>query len=241
MQVIPAVDIRGGKCVQLVGGKPGTGKEHGDPVRSSLEWQRRGASWLHVVDLDAAMGEGDGNLEKIEEILEKLSIKVQVGGGIRSVDKALKILGLGAERIIMGTAAFKSPDTVREVVERVGSDKLIVALDVRGGKIAVEGWRETSETDPVEMAKNFEDMGVGGFLFTNIDVEGKMTGLDTKVIKRLTGSVSVPVMVAGGVKSISDVRKAREAGASGLVIGTALYEGKISLEKAMEVVTSEEG
>lgn len=234
MLVIPAVDIKDGKCVQLVGGKPGTGYEYGSPVEAAIRWEDEGARCLHLVDLDAAMGEGD-NLGKVVEILANVSIDVQVSGGIRSVDRGCEILGNGAERIILGTAAFQNPEIVRNLIEKTSSERIMVALDVKEGQIAVEGWKERAENDVIEMARKFEEIGVGGFLFTNVDVEGRMSGLDPEPIKRLVEAVDIPVVAAGGVKSLRDVKKAGEAGASALVIGTALYEDKLTLQDAMEV------
>ncbi len=234
MLIIPAVDIQNGKCVQLVGGELETGNEYGSPVENAIRLEDRGASCLHVVDLDAAMDRED-NFGKIAEILANVSIDVQVSGGIRSPEKGFEILGNGADRIIIGTAAIENPDMVENMVEKAGSDKIMVALDVKDKKIAVEGWKEKAEQDILEMAKKFTDIGVGGFLFTNVDVEGRMAGIDPEPIRELVNHVDSPVIAAGGVKSIRDVKKAKEAGASGLVIGTALYEEKISLEEAMEV------
>lgn len=233
MLIIPSVDIKNGNCVQLVGGQPGTGNEYGDPVEAALKWEAEGAHYLHVVDLDAALGEGD-NLVKVAEILANVTIEVQVSGGIRAVDRGVELLGIGADRVILGTAAFEEPDVLRELVEKSGSERVMVALDVKKGKIAVEGWKERTEEDVVEMAKKFEEIGVGGFLFTNVDVEGSMTGLDPEPIKRLVEVVDTPVIAAGGVSSKEDIKQAKKAGASGLVIGTGLYEGKISLKEAME-------
>lgn len=232
--VIPSVDIRNGKCVQLVGGEPGTGEEYGSPVEAAMEWESKGASYLHVVDLDAAMDEGD-NLGKVAEILANVTIGVQVSGGIRTEDKGFELLGIGADRVILGTAAFEDPDVLRELVEKSGPDRVLVALDVKEGQIAVEGWKEKAEEDVVEMTKKFEEIGVGGYLFTNVDVEGKMSGLDSEPIGELVELVDSPVIAAGGVKSLQDVGKAKEVGASALVIGMALYEEKISLREAMEV------
>ncbi len=234
MLVIPAVDIKEGKCVQLVEGEPGTGGKYGDPVRASLRWEEEGASCLHLVDLDAAMEEGE-NLNKIAEILANVGIEVQVGGGIRGLEKGFELLGIGADRVILGTVAFEDPEIVREFVEKGGTDSVMVAMDIKEGKVMVRGWKEESEKDAIEMAKKFEEIGVGSFLFTNVDIEGQMTGIDVESIKKIVRAVEIPVIVAGGVKSLEDVKKAREAGASGIVIGTALYEGEVSLEEAMEV------
>ncbi|KXB05173.1 1-(5-phosphoribosyl)-5-[(5-phosphoribosylamino)methylideneamino] imidazole-4-carboxamide isomerase [candidate division MSBL1 archaeon SCGC-AAA382A13] len=238
MLIVPAVDIRRGECVQLVGGKPDTGKKYGDPIQTALDWEQKGASCLHIVDLDAAMNEGE-NLGIIEKILNNLSINVQVGGGIRTVDKGVKILNLGADRIILGTAAFEKPNVLKELIKKTSSEKIMVSLDVKKGKITIKGWKKETEGDLIDMAKKFEEMGVGGFLFTNIDAEGKMSGLDTKYVEKLVSDLKSPVFAAGGVKSLEDVKKARETGVAGLVIGTALYEKKISFKKAMEVIKNE--
>lgn len=234
MIVIPAVDIKGGRCVQLVKGEPGTGGEYGDPVRASLRWEGKGASCLHLIDLDAAMEEGE-NLNKIAEILANVTIEVQVGGGIRNLERGFELLGIGADRVILGTVAFENPEIVREFVEKAGSDSVMIAMDIKEEKVMVKGWREESEKDAIEMAGKFDEMDVGSLLFTNVDIEGQMTGIDVESIKKITRAVETPVIVAGGVKSLEDVKKAREAGATGLVIGTALYEGMISLKEALEV------
>lgn len=236
MFVIPAVDIKAGKCVQLVGGEPGTGDEYGDPVRAAIEWEERGAEFLHVIDLDGAMGEED-NLEKIAEILANVNISVQVGGGIRTMDKACELLGIGADRVILGTAALENPDMIKNLVDKTSKESIIVALDVKEGQVASEGWQKKTRMELMDMARKFEEIGVGNLLFTNIDIEGKMSGIDPEPIGELVESVDIPIIASGGVRSLEDVRKAKRAGASALVIGTALYEGKLTLEEAMEVAT----
>lgn len=234
MLVIPSVDIRKGKCVQWVGGEPETGRKYGDPVQAALKWEGEGAMCLHVVDLDAAMGEGE-NLDKVAEILANVATDVQVGGGIRTVDRGFELLGIGASRVILGTVAYEDPDILRELVEKSGSERVMVAMDVKEGQIVIRGWKEKVEADFLETAKKFEAMGVGGFMFTNVDVEGKMAGVDPEAIEELVSAVEPPVIASGGVESLRDVERAKEAGASGLVVGTALYEGKISFREAMEV------
>ena len=234
MLVVPSVDIQGGRCVQLVGGRPGTGKAYGSPVEAAQRWVAEGAGYLHLIDLDAAMGSGD-NFRKVAEVLAGISIGAEVGGGIRSAERACELLGIGADRVILGTAAVKNLQLVRDLVELAGSARVMVALDTKAGKVAIEGWRTRTEMSAVELAKDFERIGVGSILFTSVDVEGSMKGLDVKAIQGLTRAVKVPVFVAGGVASLDDVLLARDAGAAGLVIGMALYEGKFTLKQAMEV------
>jgi len=234
MLVVPSVDILDGECVQLVGGKPGTGKSYGSPIVAAQRWVKEGASYLHIIDLNAAMGAGD-NLDLIRKLLSEVNVKAQVGGGIRSLEKAMNLLRWGADKVIFGTAAIQWPTIVKEAIELVGGERVMVALDVRGGKLSIEGWRTQVEYSIIELAKKFEDMGVGSLLFTNVDVEGKMKGIPTDMIRTILRSVKIPLFVAGGVASLEDVRAVRDAGAAGLVIGRALYEGKIKLKQATEV------
>jgi phosphoribosylformimino-5-aminoimidazole carboxamide ribotide isomerase len=223
----------------MVGGRPGTERVYGTPIEAAQRWVAEGATCLHVVDLDAAMGEGD-NFLCLAELIANVAVDVQVGGGIRSLERANEILGIGASRVILGTAAIRSPELVRQLVGMAGGDRVMVALDSRSGKIAIEGWKKVTEKSVLGIAVNFERMGVGSILFTNVDVEGTMQGLSARDIRELVRSVRVPVFASGGVGSLDDVRVARDAGAAGLVIGMALYEGKFTLKEAMEVAANED-
>ncbi|MBS3815442.1 MAG: 1-(5-phosphoribosyl)-5-[(5-phosphoribosylamino)methylideneamino]imidazole-4-carboxamide isomerase [Hadesarchaea archaeon] len=234
MLIIPAVDIKEGNCVQLVGGETGTGEAYGDPVKAAIDWEDQGAPYLHVIDLDAAMGEGD-NLTKIAEILANLDIGIEVGGGIRSVERGCELLGIGADRIILGTIAFKKPEVLKELTDLTDPSQIIIALDARNGEVVIEGWKEETGKDIVELAKEFEEMKIGGILFTNVDKEGRMSGIDKETIQKLSTNINLPIIAAGGVGSIQDVKDAKEAGAEALVIGTALYEGTVTLKEALEV------
>lgn len=234
MLVIPSVDIRKGKCVQLVGGRPETEKVYGDPVEAAQRWIAEGASYLHVIDLDAAMGTGD-NFNKIAEVLANINVGAQVGGGIRSVERASELLGIGADRVILSTAVIRKPELARELVKLAGGARVMAAVDTRAGRALMEGWVTSTQRFAVELAREFERMGAGSLLFTNVDVEGKMAGVVAGSIRELVQAVKIPVFAAGGAASIEDVRVAREAGAAGLVIGMAFYENKLTLKQAMEV------
>lgn len=231
--VIPSVDIRRGRCVQLVGGRPETERVYGDPVELAQRWISEGAGYLHLVDLDAAMGTGD-NFAKIAEVLANVRAGVQVGGGIRTLERANELLGIGAYRVILGTAAVRNPKLVRELVKLAGGDRVMVALDARSGKVAIKGWKEQTEKSVVELAREFERAGVGALLFTSVDVEGSMRGVAAREIQELVGAVKIPVFASGGVGTLDDVRMSREAGAAGLVVGMALYQSKFTLKQAME-------
>jgi phosphoribosylformimino-5-aminoimidazole carboxamide ribotide isomerase len=234
MLVIPSIDIRRGRCVQLIGGKTESEKVYGDPVEQAQRWVTEGARYLHLVDLDSAMGEGD-NFKKVAEVLAAVDVPVQVGGGIRSIKRACELLGIGAARVIIGTAAVKNPEFARELVALAGGARVVVAVDSKSGRVAVEGWKEKTGKTPLELAKLFEGMGVGGLLFTNVDVEGSMRGIPIENIQKLVGSVSIPIIASGGTGSLEDVRLVKEAGAAGLVVGLALYEKRFSLQQAMKV------
>ncbi|MDI6819913.1 MAG: 1-(5-phosphoribosyl)-5-[(5-phosphoribosylamino)methylideneamino]imidazole-4-carboxamide isomerase [Candidatus Hodarchaeaceae archaeon] len=234
MLVIPSVDIRRGRCVQLVGGRPETERVYGDPVEAAQRWIAEGARYLHLIDLDAAMGTGD-NFNKIAEVLASVNVGVQVGGGIRSAERASELLGIGADRVILSTAMIREPELARELVELAGGARIMAAIDTRAGRAVIEGWATPTQRPAVELAREFERMGVGSLLFTNVDVEGRMAGVAAGAIRELVRAVKIPVFAAGGVASVEDVRTAREAGAAGLVIGMALYEGRLTLRQAMEV------
>lgn len=232
--VIPSVDIRKGRCVQLVGGKPESERVYGSPVEMAQRWVAEGARYLHIIDLDAAMGTGD-NLNFIAEVLANIDVGAQVGGGIRSLERACELLGIGAERVILSTAAIEKPELVQELVELAGSARVMAAVDAKAGRAVIRGWTTPTRWTTVEAAREFERMGVGSLLFTNVDVEGRMAGVDASAIRQVVEAVSIPVFAAGGVATLEDVRRAKEAGAAGLVIGMALYEGRLSLKQAMEV------
>jgi phosphoribosylformimino-5-aminoimidazole carboxamide ribotide isomerase len=236
--VIPSVDILKGRCVQLVGGRPETERVYGDPVEQVQRWVAEGASCLHVIDLDAAMGTGD-NFESVAEVLANVRVGVEVGGGIRTFERANEFLGIGAERVILGTAAVRNPELVRQLVELAGGERVMVALDSRSGRVTIEGWRAQTGKTAIQLAKEFERMGVESLLYTGVDVEGRMCGVPVREIRELTNAVGIPVFASGGVGTLDDVRMAGETGAAGLVVGMALYERKFTLREAMEVAGDE--
>ena len=197
-----------------------------------------GATRLHIIDLDGAFQEEKNNFGLIKDIAEsnwvKGEAKLQVGGGIRSYETAVMLLELGVDRIIFGTAVLKSPHLIERIASEFSSERVMVALDVRKGKVAIDGWRETTRLVAKDAAKEAERTGAGSLLFTNIDVEGLMKGIEPGIIEEFVSSVSIPVVISGGVSSVEDVMRVREAGACGVVIGSALYKGKIDFKEVME-------
>jgi phosphoribosylformimino-5-aminoimidazole carboxamide ribotide isomerase len=234
MEVIPAVDMKDGECVQLVQGNEETAETYGDPVESARRWVEEGAGRLHVVDLDGAIDGERRNAEHVRLIVDETDVSVQVGGGVRSVEDATTIFDAGADRVVMGTAAVENPPLVGRVSEH---GDVVVSLDARDGEVVVEGWKEGAGVSPVEAARRFEDEGASAFLFTNVDDEGLLDGVTVEPVEKLVDAVDVPVIASGGVTTTDDVAALREAGAAGVVIGTAFYEGRMSYDEAKEAAT----
>jgi phosphoribosylformimino-5-aminoimidazole carboxamide ribotide isomerase len=233
----PAVDLCGGKCVQLVGGVPGTEVVALDnPLAQAERWAGEGADHLHIIDLDGAILGKRINGPILSRIVKKLDLFIQVGGGIRTEGDVSSVLDLGVARAILGTAALKDPDMVSRLADRYGREKIMVALDVRKGDVTTEGWQRTLGKKAVELGRLFEEKGAGSILFTNIDVEGQQKGIDLQPTRDLVQALKIPVVAAGGVTSIEDVLALREAGTGGAVAGTAIYTGKLSVRRTLETL-----
>ncbi len=236
MIIIPAVDIKNGKCVQLVQGKPGTEQVViDDPVEVALSWQEKGAKMLHLIDLDGAFGDNRHNQELIKEMVLELSIPIEMGGGIRSKDDATKLFQTGIERVILGTLAMENQDVVTELSEEFGNERIMVALDSKDSQVVVRGWTEkTSKTVP-QMGEIMEEAGAGSILFTNVDFEGLLEGFQVDPLLELLEAVDIPVVYAGGVSSLDDLKILVDTDVYGVVIGSALYRGKIDFEEALKL------
>ena len=236
-EVIPAVDMQDGEVVQLVQGKRGTEKRYGAPTEAARRWIEAGALTLHLVDLDGAFGGERKNAPAVEAVLDAVDgkVAVQLGGGIRTAAEALELLERGVDRVILGTAAVESPEIVRTISDEY-EKSVMVSLDAKGGEVVVSGWTEGTGLDPAEAATRYEKLGAGAILFTNVDVEGQLEGVRTGPVEQVADAVGIPVVASGGVASVKDVRALKEAGASEVVVGTALYEGRFTLEEAIEAV-----
>jgi phosphoribosylformimino-5-aminoimidazole carboxamide ribotide isomerase len=234
MIVIPAVDIKNGKCVQLVQGKPGSEQiVIENPSKVALDWQEQGASLLHVVDLGGALGEAN-NLDVVEEILKEISIPVQMGGGIRSTKEAINLLEMGINRVILGTLAIENPETVQNLSQEYGKERVMVALDSKDSRVVIQGWTKKTNFTAPEMGEIFQDKGAGGILFTNVDHEGLLLGFQMEPLQALLKTVQIPVVYSGGVSSLKDVATLSSTGVYGVVIGSALYKGKIRFQDALK-------
>jgi phosphoribosylformimino-5-aminoimidazole carboxamide ribotide isomerase len=233
-EVVPAVDMQDGQVVQLVGGERGTGTEYGDPVEAAERWVDAGAETLHLVDLDGAFEGERANAPAVEAILAAVDTDVQLGGGIRTVEDATGLLELGVDRVILGTAAVENPDIVAEISDEY-PETVMVSLDAKGGEVVVSGWTEGTGLDPAEAAARYEELGAGAILFTDVDVEGQLEGIRRGPVERVVEAVDIPVVASGGVATLDDVRALKEVGAAAVVVGSALYEGRFTLEEAMAV------
>jgi phosphoribosylformimino-5-aminoimidazole carboxamide ribotide isomerase len=230
--IYPAVDILGGRCVQLVQGKRETATVYGEPLDCARRWIRAGAEALHVINLDGAFGESGANAGLIRELIRETGAFIQLGGGIRSPGDARAWLGLGVDRVILGTLAVREPEAVRALAREAGPGRIMASVDARAGRVVVEGWQEAGG-DYLEWARRFEEMGAGSLLYTNVDVEGLQQGIRTEPVERLLAATGLPVVVAGGISSLGDIGALRGLGAAGVVLGSALYSGKIDLGKAI--------
>ena len=235
MFIIPAVDIKNGKCVQLVQGIPGTEQVViENPEIVAKDWENKGASILHVINLDGAFGNKSKNLEVVEKILDTVSIPVQLGGGIRTVQDAMDLLDIGVEKVILGTMAVENPETVEELSNKYGSNRILVALDSKDSKVVIKGWMEKTEKNASELGVSLQKKGAGGILFTNVDVEGMMSGFDMDPLLELLNAVDIPVIYSGGVTSLMDIENLSKTKTFGVVIGSALYKGKIDFVDALK-------
>jgi len=233
MKIYPAVDILGGRCVQLVQGDRATATDYGDPVIRAIRWLDEGADALHIVNLDGAFGDAESNAAVIKDILSETGAEVQLGGGIRSAGDATGWLEIGVDRVILGTLATKEPDCIRTLAEEFGSSRIMAGVDARDGQVVVRGWEEPAG-DYIEWARRFEALGAGSLLFTNVNVEGLQRGIDPEPVRRLVAATEIAVVASGGVTTPADVHLLADIGVAGIVLGSALYSGKITLREALE-------
>lgn len=235
MILYPAVDIYNGKCVRLTQGKFDQATVYFDnPLDAAKKWADGGAQWLHVVDLNGALEGKPVNLRPIESILTEVNLPIQIGGGIRNEETAEIFLTMGAGRVVIGSAAVSDPDLV-QVLSVKYEDRFAVGLDARDGKIAVRGWSEVVDKEAITLAQEFEGMGLQTIIYTDISRDGTMTGPNFEAIEKMIASVGIPVIASGGISSLEDLKRLKERGAAGAILGRSLYEGKIDLGEALKL------
>jgi phosphoribosylformimino-5-aminoimidazole carboxamide ribotide isomerase len=243
MNIIPAIDIIGGKCVRLSMGDYDRVEEFSDdPVEVARRWQDGGAELIHLVDLEGAKAGRIVNARTIEAIASAVDIRTELGGGIRDLDTIETVLsGLGVDRAILGTVALKHPEIVDEAAKKYG-ERIVVGIDARDGMVATEGWLETSETPAVELAAALDGLGTGGFIYTDISRDGMMQGPNLEAVKQFAEHVKSPVVASGGVTTVEDVARLRELGIpniTGVIIGKALYRGTVTLRDAIRAASGD--
>ena len=230
-QILPAVDIQKGRAVRLYEGDPDQETVYFQrPLEAAHHWVDKGAEWLHVVDLDAALGRGE-NREEIEEIARTVDAKIEVGGGVRSVETARSWLEF-ADRIILGTVAIQEPEVVDALIADYGPDRIVVGIDAKNGQVAVRGWREVTDVAARELAKRVEKQGVRTVIYTDIDRDGTMKGVNPEPVNLMRQAFPHTLIAGGGVGTDRDLELYESLGLDGAVVGRALYEGTITYPRA---------
>jgi phosphoribosylformimino-5-aminoimidazole carboxamide ribotide isomerase len=236
--IIPAIDIIGGHCVRLTQGDYSQKTTYADtPVDVAQRFFDAGVEWIHVVDLDGAKVGKPINTETIRNIVHSVSCKVEVGGGVRSFESISALLDLGVARVVVGTRIVKDPEWANELFNTFG-DQVVAGIDSRDGKVAVSGWLETSTLSALELAQRVEQQGAKRIIVTDIATDGAFTGPNTALLEEISKGVSAPVIASGGVSSMADIEKLMtlsDPGVEGVIVGKAIYEGRLKLEEAIRV------
>ena len=237
MIIYPAIDLRGGKVVRLKEGDPNQQKIFSnDPVATAQQWIDQGARWIHIVNLDGTFATINDNA-RILEAVAKFDVKVQFGGGLRSITDIERAVEQGASRVIIGTAAIEQPELVSEAVARWGSERIAVGLDARDGKVATRGWQHKTELTPLELGKQMVERGVIHALYTDVNRDGLLQGVNVEATAMLARETGMQVIASGGVGSLDDIKRLMSTGViAGAVIGMALYEGRFGLTDALALV-----
>ena len=234
--VYPAIDLRRGRVVRLRQGDPNQEKKYADdPLRATGRWQEAGATWLHVVSLDGALGEGGRENQAALERILTTGLKVQFGGGVRDFAALSWALDLGVCRVVIGTAAVRKPALVDQALRVFGPGRVALGVDAREGQVRTHGWQEAVPVTALELAHKWSARGIRWVIFTDVARDGTGTGLNLQATVQLARSTGLNVIASGGVAGLEDVRRARQAGLSGVIIGRALYEGQVNLQEALLV------
>lgn len=235
MIIYPAIDVKDGRCVRLVQGQFSDVTVYSDnPVEVALRWEKMGAQYLHVVDLDGARTGQPQNTAVVSEMAVKIGIPLQLGGGIRSIEMIEILLCKGIQRVILGTSAVKDPNLVKEAVESF-ENNVAIGIDAREGMVAIEGWAKTSEFTAVGFAKKMEEVGAKTIIYTDISKDGTLAGPNLKAMEEMVKAVGIEVIASGGVSKLEDIKNLKDIGVSGAIIGKALYTGDINLEEAIKI------
>ena len=237
MEVIPAIDLKNGRCVRLFQGDFNQETVFSDdPLATALSWEEQGGHRIHVVDLDGAIQGRPTHLEVITSIVSNLRIPVQVGGGIRDLRSAETWLDAGVDRIVIGTAAVRDPDMVQEICRKFGSERVVVSVDAKEGLVALQGWKEASTTTVFQLASQMAQLGVVRLLYTDIARDGALSGPDFITNERLVIETGLAIQASGGVASVEHIKDLVPTGVDGVIVGRAIYTGGVSLSEAVAAV-----
>ncbi len=241
MEIIPAIDLKDGKCVRLYQGDYSRQTTFSDdPVAVALNWKSQGAYRLHIVDLDGAAGGELRNLQIIEAIVKQVDIPIQLGGGIRNEDTVKKLIDIGMKRIILGTVAIEQPELVINLCRKYG-DSIVVGIDARDGFVATHGWLKDTGVKAVELGEKMANMGVRRILYTDIKRDGTLTEPGYQAIAEMIANSGLPIIAAGGIAALSHLKKLKELGVEGAILGKALYTGNINLSEALAMERDDKG
>lgn len=238
MVILPAIDIKDGNCVRLFRGDYATAEKVAESyLDTALSFERAGAEWIHMVDLDGAKEGRPVNTKIYTDVAEKTNLKVELGGGIRNIETIDEYLKMGISRVILGSAALKNPQLVSDSVEKFGSEKIVVGIDAKDGMVATEGWLETSDVNYIDLANKMISYGVKYFIFTDISKDGTLSGVNAEQLKKLYDGThgDCKIIASGGVHTIEDIRICKEMGLYGTICGKSIYSGSLDLAKAIEL------
>ncbi|MDA0987608.1 MAG: 1-(5-phosphoribosyl)-5-[(5-phosphoribosylamino)methylideneamino]imidazole-4-carboxamide isomerase [Chloroflexi bacterium] len=237
MEVIPSIDLRGGRCVRLYQGDYDKETVYSDdPLSVALRWQEMGAARIHIVDLDGAASGIQANLDVLRRMGSSINVPLQVGGGIRDMSSAENIVDMGVERIVLGTSAVENPSLVEQMCSRFGTDAVVVGVDAKDGLVATRGWRETSSITALSLIRQMTALGVKRFLYTDISRDGTLSEPNFQAYEEIIKECDVALIASGGVSSIEHLEKLADLGVEGAIIGKALYTGDIDLREAISRV-----
>jgi len=237
MEIIPSIDLMQGKVVRLVRGDPNASTVYSDdPVGMAQHWAAAGADALHVVDLDATLGRAEPQTSLILQIAQAVNISVQVGGGIRTGERAEELLSFGVRKVVIGTMAFQNQPALLEVLQRFGHERVMVALDYASGRVMIKGWQQATELEPLDALRQLLPSGVRQFLMTSVAQDGTLGGADLTTLSAAVRIDGAEVYASGGIASVEDLRRLKQVGTKGVILGKALYEEKLTLDAARAAI-----